>query len=136
MRVLTGSIGLAAWLAAGPAFAGAVLPSQTPEAVGQVVTVCGVVVEGRHAPGAPTLLYLADPRKAESTGFAILIRAEDRPEFTGSPEKVYLGKRVCVTGMVRKADGLPPHIAARGEWQIEDVGRTEKTGKPSFGPPQ
>jgi len=112
-------------LAAAPALAGGLTASQGFSAApGQITTVCGVVVEAEARPGGPVLLHLADPGKTARTGFAVLIRSEDRPGFAGSPEKAYLGKRVCVTGMIRAAEGLPPHIAARGAWQLEDVQKT------------
>lgn len=116
---------------------GGMTPSQAAAAgPGQITTVCGVVVEGGSAPAGGVLLHLGDAGKQSKSGFAVLIEAEDRTEFPPSPEKVYLGKRVCATGMLRAAEGLPPHITVRGTWQFEDVDATSAAGKPTFQAPK
>src|SRR5512138_1084184 len=112
--------------------AGGILPSQAGASTGQLGTVCGVVTGEAGAPEGAALLLMADPGKMEPR-FAILIPAANRSEFAGSLGKAYAGKRLCVTGKIRGADGLPPHIAIRGACQVEDNDKTTRTGVPTFG---
>ena len=35
------------------------------------------------------------------------IRGENRGNFPGDPESIYLGKTVCVTGEIYEHDGIP-----------------------------
>jgi hypothetical protein len=84
---------------------------QAAEYVGETATVCGVVVSANYATkskGQPTFLNFdqAYPNQI----FTVVILGSDRPKF-GTPERSFLGKRVCATGEILQYRGKPEIIA-------------------------
>jgi hypothetical protein len=64
-------------------------------------TVCGTVASARfleEAPGSPTYLNLDHPYPNQSCAAVIAVAA--RPKFKVPPEKAFLTKWVCVTGLI------------------------------------
>jgi hypothetical protein len=79
--------------------------------IGEVQTVCGLVVSARFAAqskGQPTFLNLDEPYPKEV--FTILIWGEDRSKF-GAPESKYNNANVCVTGKIASYRGTPEIVA-------------------------
>lgn len=88
-------------------FAAPLMPSQAASHVGQTATVCGVVVSAHYAAGArgqPTFLNLGRAYPRED--FTAVIWGEDRAAF-GDPERAFLGKDICVTGVIQLYRGEP-----------------------------
>jgi len=76
--------------------------------LGKTETVCGQVASATHAlraKGQPTFLNLDEPFPNQI--FTIVIWGSDRAEFPEPPEKVYKGKRICVTGAITSYQGKP-----------------------------
>jgi len=83
-----------------------ITPAEAASHVGETRTVCGVVASAAYLPdmeGKPTFMHLdkAYPNQI----FTIMISGADRSKF-GQPEVAYKGKRICVTGVIRKARSI------------------------------
>lgn len=107
------------------AYAGTIAPEEAGKHIGEQETVCGKVVGAfyaAHAKGQPTLLDL--DRFARRRIFTVLIWGEDRNKFEKSPETLYRGKEICVTGMIKSYRGRP-EIIVRDPSQIEAKGPPE-----------
>jgi hypothetical protein len=79
--------------------------------VGEVQTVCGVVVSATYAApsrGQPTFLNLDQPYPDHI--FTAVIWDRNRHKFTTPPEAQYRGKEICVSGVI---------TTYRGKAQIE-----------------
>lgn len=89
--------------------------------IGERTTVCGPVV-GTHwasgSKGKPTFLNIGrdypDPGR-----FTVVIWGENRANFPQPPEGYYLGKTICVTGLIEPYEGTP-QIEAKHPDQIEE----------------
>ncbi len=84
---------------------------QAAEHVGETATVCGIVASANYATkskGQPTFLNFDQPYPNQS--FTVMILGSDRPRF-GTPERSFLGKRLCVTGEIMQYRGKPEIIA-------------------------
>jgi hypothetical protein len=95
--------------AAQPA-AGVVSPENAVQHAGEAATVCGTVASARYATATrsqPTFLNLDKPYP--NPVFTAVIYGEDRSKF-GEPETRLQGKRVCVTGTIRRYRGVPEII--------------------------
>ena len=85
-----------------------------PEAknhVGETATVCGEVASTHYAAttkGSPTFLNLDKPYPNQL--FTVLIWGSDRPKFA-NPDRVYMGKHMCATGMIKDFRGVPEIVA-------------------------
>jgi micrococcal nuclease len=84
--------------------------SKTPEIqwneardyIGVEVIVCGPVVDSKWASGSngkPTFLNIGKPYP-DKDRFTVVIWEEYRDNFPETPEEFYLGKTVCVTGII------------------------------------
>ena len=85
-------------------------PGEAKDHVGENAIVCGGVASTHYAPrtrGAPTFINL--DRAYPSQVFTALIWGSDRPKF-GSPEEIYRGKHICVTGTISLYHGAPEVI--------------------------
>lgn len=74
--------------------------------VGKKATVCGVVVEAvylSHSQRKLTFLNFDQPHPDQA--FDVVIEEADRAKFTGAPEEMYKGKKICVTGLVNEFKG-------------------------------
>jgi hypothetical protein len=77
---------------------------QAAEHVGETATVCGLVVSANYATksqGQPTFLNFDQPYPNQI--FTVMILGNDRPKF-GTPERSFMGKRVCATGEIMHRD--------------------------------
>lgn len=85
-------------------------PGDAAKHVGETATVCGVVASAKflaNSPSQPTLLNLDEPYPDQV--FTAVIFGDDRPKF-GKSETTLLGKRICVTGVIRLHRELPEII--------------------------
>ena len=76
--------------------------------IGQTETVCGRVASPTQAvrtKGQPTFLNLDEPYP--NNIFTVVIWGSDRKKFPESPEKLYRGKTICVTGEIESYKGKP-----------------------------
>jgi len=108
VRAFLGTAAL--WLATARAEA-PLTADQAKDHIGEVATVCGVVVSPKYAISShrsPTFLNIDRPYPQQI--FTILIWGEDRPKF-GTPEVTYAGKRVCATGEILEYRGKAEIIA-------------------------
>ncbi len=90
---------------------------QAKSHIGEKATVCGLVASAHYAAsskGQPTFLNLDKPYPNQI--FTVLIWGSDRPKF-GTPERDYLRRKVCVTGMIEQFRGTA-EIIARSPSQI------------------
>ena len=82
--------------------------------IGETLTVCGRVASARYVywtRGQPTFLNLdqAFPNQV----FTVVIYSLDRPKFGMPPEERFLGKPVCVTGLIEEEEGLPQIVVTQ-----------------------
>lgn len=85
-------------------------PEDASRHIGETETVCGVVASARFLSGSrsqPTLLNLGKPYPHQV--FTATIFGGDRAKF-GTPEKTLLGKRICVTGVIKDFHRKPEII--------------------------
>lgn len=86
---------------------------------GKRLTVCGPVADTNYASGsngAPTFLNLGVPFPRPER-FTVLIWGRNRGAFPTPPERLYLSKTICVTGLIETFQGIP-QIEAMSPTQI------------------
>ena len=84
------------------------LREQAERHIGESATVCGPVAGTKYASdvsGQPTYLYIGKPYPAPDR-FTVVIAGENRQKFGNAPERYYLGKTICVRGMIRENEGV------------------------------
>lgn len=77
--------------------------------IGERITVCGSVVDTKWASdieGKPTFLEIGKPYPHPDR-FTVVIRIDCRGNFPQAPEEYYLGKRICITGLINEYDNIP-----------------------------
>ena len=87
--------------------------------VGEYATVCGVVKSAAHlsrSKGRPTFLNLGNPYPDQP--FTVVIWGSTRDLFERSPEALFDGRRICVTGTIVTYQGKPQIVVDDPE-QIE-----------------
>ena len=75
--------------------------------VGEIVTICGPVAGTYWASssnGKPTFINVGRDYPAPDR-FVVLIWDDYRSTFSQPPEEYFLGKMICVTGLIREYDG-------------------------------
>lgn len=75
--------------------------------VGERAQVCGLVADGRYldkSTGQPTLINFE--KKYPNQVFTLVIWGTSRKEF-GTPERELVGKKVCVTGLIKNYRDKP-----------------------------
>ncbi len=81
---------------------------QIPGHIGDSVQFCGKVYKTRYfqeSAGGPTLL---DVQADFSDPFVnVVILQKDRDQFGGAPEKKYIGREVCISGVLSLRNNLP-----------------------------
>lgn len=96
-------------------FAGLAVKSQTiisitevSKHIGETVTICDSVYTGRTLANL-TLLNLggAFPKQI----LTIVVNKADLVNFKESPEKLYLNKKLCITGKITEYNGKPQILA-------------------------
>ena len=98
---------------------GAIAAAEASTHINEVATVCGWVASARYVywtRGQPTFLNLDQPYPDQI--FTVVIYSLDRPKFGMAPEKRFLDKPICVTGLVEEEEGLP-QIVVTEPAQIE-----------------
>jgi len=93
--------------------------SQAIQYAGTNQTVSGRVVSVRYAAGSkgkPTFLNLDKPYPQQI--FTVVIWGSDRSKFPEPPEKLYHGKKIRVTGLIKVYKGIP-EITVSSPQQIE-----------------
>ena len=88
---------------------------------GDRLTVCGPVVDTHWASGSngkPTFLNIGKPYP-DPDRFTVVIWIDYRANFPPSPEDYYLGKTICVTGLIDEYNGSP-QIEAQQLSQIQE----------------
>ena len=76
--------------------------------IGERTTVCGPVVDATWASGSngkPTFLNLGKPYP-DPDRFTVVIWIQYRSNFAQAPESYYLGKTICVTGLLVPYDDI------------------------------
>jgi hypothetical protein len=66
--------------------------------VGEIKTVCGKVINIRMERYQPIFIYL--DQQLPDNVFTIVVYRSDRGKFNQPPLYSYLGKRICVTGVI------------------------------------
>jgi hypothetical protein len=87
--------------------AGAIWWYEAKDHIGDRLTVCGPVVDSNWASGSsgkPTFLNIGEPYP-DPDRFTVVIWIDYRSNFPQSPEDYYLGKNICVTGLIIEYDG-------------------------------
>ena len=93
-------------------------PQEAVNYIGEIKTVCGVVMSAKYAPfirGKPIFLNLDKPYPNQI--FTVIIWEKDRYKFKKPPEIVFKGKKICVTGVIKSYRGIP-EIIVRDPSQI------------------
>ena len=96
----------------------AISASQASKHIGESKTVCGKVVDSKYSTksrGAPTFLNFDRPYPSHP--FLVVIWGNDRSNFPSSPERYYLNKEVCVSGLIDSYKGKP-QIEAKNKAQV------------------
>lgn len=89
--------------------------------IGDSLMVCGKVFGGRffeNAKDQPTLLNVG--AAYPQSPFTIVIYGEARKLFKTPPEKMFNGKDVCVTGVIKDFKGKPQIVVTKVEQLIEE----------------
>jgi hypothetical protein len=100
---------------------GAIWWYEAKDHIGDRLTVCGPVVDSNWASGSsgkPTFLNIGKPYP-DPDRFTVVIWIDYRSNFPQSPEDYYLGKTICVTGLITEYEGIA-QIEAQSPTQIED----------------
>ena len=67
----------------------------------ETTTVCGTIASAKYAVGAPgNPTYLNFDRPYPNQSCAVVIAESTRAKFKAAPEKMFMGKWVCVTGLI------------------------------------
>ncbi len=88
--------------------------------IGDRATVWGLVAGTRYgatSSGKPTWLNIGRDYPS-SERFVVIIWGENRGNFPQPPEDYYLGKTICVTGLIQEYEGIP-QIEVTDPSQIE-----------------
>ena len=100
---------------------GSISWSEAKYHIGERTTVCGPVVDATWASGSngkPTFLNLGksypDPDR-----FTVVIWIQNRGNFPQAPEDYYLGKTICVTGLITEYSGIA-EIEVQYPYEIQD----------------
>ena len=100
---------------------GSISWSEAKYHIGERTTVCGPVVDATWASGSngkPTFLNLGKPYP-DPDRFTVVIWIQYRSNFPQAPEEYYLGKTICVTGLIDEYKGIP-QIEVKYPSEIQD----------------
>jgi hypothetical protein len=96
-------------------------PGDAKNHIGKRMTVCGVVMSANYdarSSRRPTFLSLDEPYPRRI--FTALILGEDREKF-GTPELSLKEKRVCVSGLIEKYQGVPQIVLRKTSQLVEEL---------------
>jgi DNA/RNA endonuclease YhcR with UshA esterase domain len=74
---------------------------------GKKITVCDVVVDSHRNKGNQLTTFLNFGKPFPYQNFTVVIFNEDLKKFDDDPSKIFLGKKICITGKVRIYKGKP-----------------------------
>ncbi len=100
---------------------GSIQWNEAKDHIGDRLTVCGPVVDSYWSSGSsgkPTFLNIGKPYP-DPQRFTVVIWDDYRANFPQPPEEYYLGKTICVTGLIEEYNGSP-QIEAQQLSQIQD----------------
>ena len=100
---------------------GAISWDEAREHIGERATVCGPVVDTKWASGSkgkPTFLNIGKPYP-DPNRFTVVIWIQNRGKFPQPPEDYYLGKTICVAGLIDEYKGIP-QIEVKDPSQIQE----------------
>ena len=89
--------------------------------IGDRLMVCGSVVGTKYgvtSNGKPTWLNIGKDYPS-SERFVVIIWGENRANFPQPPEDYYLGKTICITGLIVEWNGIP-EIEVKDPSQIQE----------------
>jgi hypothetical protein len=95
--------------------------------IGETATVCGTVAGTTYnsdVSGKPTFLYIGKPYPAPDR-FSVIIWGENRKKFSSAPERYYLGKTICVRGVITEDKGVA-QIEVKIPSQISEQQATDR----------
>lgn len=90
-----------------------IIAEEAANHIGQTLTVCGKVFGGRYLENSaskPTLLNVGG--NFPNHHLTVLIRNEDRKNFTFKPEEKYINQNICITGELIDYRGKPELIVS------------------------
>jgi len=96
-------------------------PADAKNHIGRRMSVCGVVASASYdarSSGRPTFLSLDEPYPRRI--FTALIWSEDREKF-GTPEISLKEKRVCISGLIEKYQGVPQIVLRKTSQLVEEL---------------
>jgi hypothetical protein len=88
-----------------------ITPNGAAKHIGEVQTVCGMVASAKflsQSKKLATFLNLDQPYPNQV--FTIVLWGTDRSKFPEPPEDYYMGKKICVKGMIKEYRGKPEVI--------------------------
>jgi len=101
---------------------------QAPGHVGEMTTVCGPVIDTWYDRGIedePTYLNVGKPYP-DPDRLTVIIRGNLRSSFPEPPEDYFLGKTICVTGLIAEYEGLYEiEVGAATDIALEAAGGEE-----------
>lgn len=74
---------------------------------GKKITVCDVVIDSHRNKGNQLTTFLNFGKPFPYQSFTVVIFNEDLKKFEDDPSKIFLGKKICITGKVRIYKGKP-----------------------------
>ena len=92
---------------------------QASKHVGEKATVCGKVMGVKYSSsskGSPTFINIDKPYPNQL--LTIIIWGSDRKTFSDTPENLYSGKNICITGTITQYKG-DPQITVKNQDQIK-----------------
>jgi len=99
--------------------------------IGESTRICGPVASTRYAHdiwGEPTYLYIGNPYPSPDR-VTVVIWEMDRTKFKQAPEKHFLGKDICVGGLIKEMNGVPEiEVRTPGQIQIQEDQKQPKPG--------
>ena len=87
---------------------GAISWDEARNYIGERITLCGPVVSATWATGSkgkPTFLNIGEPYP-DPDRFTVIIWGDYRGNFSQPPEDYYVGKTICVTGLIVEYQGI------------------------------
>lgn len=97
----------------GGAVVGPISPEEAADYIGKRAEVCGSVaevVQVQDIEGNPTFINLGAEHPNQD--FTALIWADDRDRWDTTPEVLYDGQSICISGTVERHEGTPQIIVS------------------------
>ena len=100
---------------------GAISWTEAKYHIGDVITVCGTVVDAQWAIDSPDQLTILNIGREypEPDRLNVIISINNRGNFPHAPEEYYLDKTICVTGLIYLYKGIP-QMSVKDPSQIEE----------------